>query len=115
MTTNPATMTQAERARAQFDVALEAAKAWISEPRNAQTRAAIPLRKFLKAVEAGEMAGPGETVAVPFVIYVSPGRTGSSASWKEAWTNPSIRWDVDGVCEKLARAQAYADLPFRAV
>ena len=98
----------------EFEKSLQAAKEWLAEPRNAATRAAIPLKRFIKAVESGEMAGPGDTVAVPFVIYVSPGQTGSSAMWRNAWQNPSIRWDPDRVIEKLARAQANADLAFKA-
>lgn len=97
-----------------FNDALAAAQRWIAEPRNANTRAAIPLRKFLAAVARGEMAGPGEFVAVPFNMPVSPGRLGQAINWRDAWKNPSIRYDLDGIIERLAREQSLANLPFKA-
>ena len=101
-------------ANEKFEVALNDAKKWISDPRNARTRSAIPLRKFLAAVERGEMAGPGDAVAVPFVFPVSPGQTSQAFAWREAWKNPAIRYDLDGVIERLAREQANAGLHFKA-
>ena len=109
------TATEAERRafEMRFVPALEKAREWITDPRNARTRAAIPLRSFLKAVDQGQLAGPSDLVAVPFVVHVSPGRTGQTMDWREAWKNPSILWDLDGVIEKLANAQAAANLPYK--
>ena len=97
-----------------FNDALAAAQQWLANPRNARTRAAIPLRRFLAAVERGEMAGPGDAVAVPFNMPVSPGRFGQAVEWRSAWTNRAIRYDLDGIIERLAREQSFANLSFKA-
>lgn len=97
-----------------FNDALIAARQWLNNPKNARTRVAIPLRQFLAAVERGEMAGPGDAVAVPYHLPVSPGRLGHAMAWRNAWTSPAIRYDLDGVIERLAREQSLANLAFKA-